>query len=400
MCTCKFKEDFHLDASRFTEQKTGSLVEVLAPEKDWAFLPDNLPPSWQFPDTLWPLLADARECLGTLNGIGRSLPDPQLLLRPFQRREALRSSSLEGTYATPEELMLFEMNPRQPTSEEDPANAWLEVANYGKALRHGCKLLEKLPLSLRVIRKMHELLLSGVRGRSKSPGEFRKYQVQIGSDRRYMPPPPEHVQPCLDALEKYLNTDEGNYDPLVRSYIVHYQFEAIHPFLDGNGRVGRALLALMIYKWCGHYLPWLYMSPFYEKFKDEYISRLFEISTKGDWSGWIEFCLRGTVFQAKDSIRRCDLLRRLRDEFQKKVPKPSARTYRIIEDLFSRPIVTVPQIAARYNVTYPTAKADIDRLVKAGILTESPDIYPKPYYAGEIMGVAYSDEIDSPTDKP
>jgi Fic family protein len=389
-----------LDASKFTEHKTGLLIQIHVPQKEWSFVPNALPPTWAFPGALWPLLADARECLGTLNGIGRSLPDPQLLLKPFQRREALRSSSLEGTYATPEQIMLFELNPRQPTSDTDPANAWLEVSNYGKALRHGCKLLEKLPLSLRVIRKMHELLLTGVHGRSKSPGEFRKYQVQIGSDRRYMPPPPEHVEPCLDAFEKYLNTDDQSYDPLVRSYIVHYQFEAIHPFLDGNGRVGRVLLALMIHKWCGHYLPWLYMSSFFEKHKDEYIGRLFEISTKGDWSGWIEFCLRGTISQAKDSIRRCDLLRRLRDEFQEKVLRPTARTHRIIEGLFSRPIVTTPQLAYQCHVTYPTAKADIDRLVEAGILTEVPDVYPTAYCAGRIMDVAYSDETeDSPTDK-
>jgi len=288
--------------------------------------------------------------------------------------------------------MLFEINPRRPTSEDDPANDWLEVANYGKALRHGGKLLDKLPLSLRVIRKMHEILLRNVRGRNRSPGEFRKLQVQIGADARYVPPPPERMQPCLDALEKYLNANDASYHPLVRCYIVHYQFEAIHPFLDGNGRVGRALLALMIYRWCGHYMPWLYMSPFYERHKDEYIDRLFQVSTRGDWSGWIEFCLRGTVLQARDSIRRCDQLRRLRDEFHRKVDKPSSRTARIIEELFSRPLVTVPQLSQQYQVTYPTAKADIDRLVRVRILSELPELYPKTYYAAEIMKVAYEEE--------
>lgn len=381
-----------MDASRFTTQKTGQLVKISVPHADWSFVPDDLPPKWLFPDALWPLLAEAREYLGTLNGIGRSLPDPELLLRPFQRREALRSSSLEGTYASPQELMLFEINPRRPTSEDDPANDWLEVANYGKALRHGGKLLDKLPLSLRVIRKMHEILLRNVRGRNRSPGEFRKLQVQIGADARYVPPPPERMQPCLDALEKYLNANDASYHPLVRCYIVHYQFEAIHPFLDGNGRVGRALLALMIYRWCGHYMPWLYMSPFYERHKDEYIDRLFQVSTRGDWSGWIEFCLRGTVLQARDSIRRCDQLRRLRDEFHRKVDKPSSRTARIIEELFSRPLVTVPQLSQQYQVTYPTAKADIDRLVRVRILSELPELYPKTYYAAEIMKVAYEEE--------
>ena len=291
-----------------------------------------------------------------------------------------------------EELLLFELNPKQPESEHDRANEWLEVMNYGTALTHGAKLIQSLPLSLRLIREMHGLLLHGVRGRDKSPGEFRKYQVHIGSDRRYIPPPATHVPACLNALERYLNSDDKQYDPLVRCYIVHYQFEAIHPFVDGNGRVGRALLALMIYKWCNHFMPWLYMSPFYEKHKDEYIDNLFQVSTAGDWTRWIEFCLRGTISQAEDSIRRCDLLIRLRAEFHERITGGSKRTHRIMERLFGSPMVTVPAVAKDEDVSYPTAKTDIDYLLKVGILAELRNRHPRTYYSPEILKIAYEDD--------
>lgn len=384
-----------MDAAKFTEDSTGKLVEISAPEKDWAFLPDPLPPAVSFPTALWPLLKTAKETLAELNGIGRTLPDPGLLLRPLQQRESLRSSSLEGTYATPEELLGYELNPREPTSDRDSANDWREVNNYDRAIQVGCKQLETMPICLRVIRKLHEVLLSGVRGRDKSPGEFRKYQVHIGSDRRYIPPPAEHVPETLDAFEKHLHDlDSGGafyVDPLVKCYVAHYQFEAIHPFVDGNGRVGRLLLALMTYKWCDLTKPWLYMSAFFEKHKDEYIDNLFKVSSKGEWEQWIAFCLRGTIEQANDSIKRCDALLKLKRDYYQRITSGSTRDHALVEGLFTRPLIDIPHLSNIHKVTYPTAASDVERLVKAGILAELEGWHPKTFYAPEIFHIAYRD---------
>ena len=380
-----------MDISKFTENKTGRLVRVGLPEKDWAFVPDPLPPKWEFPARLWPLLVKARESIARLDGIGRTLPNPELLLRPLQSREALRSSSLEGTYASPQELLLFELNPRKPKSESDPANVWLEVSNYSEALRGGIKFLNEIPFCLRLLRELHGILLYEVRGKDKARGEFRKTQNYIGSDKRFIPPPSSYLNDCLDSFEKEMNREDIAYDPLVHCCMMHYQFETIHPFLDGNGRVGRSLLSLMINKWCNLTMPWLYMSAFFEQYKDEYIDNMFRISANGEWDRWMEFCLRGTVVQADDSIRRCDLLGELRESFIAKAQDLSARTrtYFIIEGLFTVPVLTISGVARKYSITYPTAKADIQGLVTKGILQELQDIKPKTYYAPDIFRIAY-----------
>ena len=380
-----------MDSSKFSKDRTGELVEISLPKADWAFVPHPLSPDWEFPGHLWPLLAQARESIARLDGIGRTLPNPQLLLHPLQSREALRSSSLEGTYASPQELLLFELNPRTPKSERDRANDWLEVSNYGKALRQGMALLEELPLSLRLIRELHRTLLDGVRGRERSPGEFRKYQVHLGANRRYIPPPPERLLECLNEFERRMNQEDIQYDALVRCYLLHYQFEAIHPFRDGNGRVGRALLSLMIYKWCKLSMPWVYMSAYFERFKDEYIDNLFRVSSEGNWEDWIDFCLRGTISQANDSIRRCEELRNLRDTFHEQADVGSGRAHTIIEDLFTVPMVIVSALAKRCSVSYPTAKADVEQLTQRGILKELEGSRPKAFYSPEILRIAYGE---------
>jgi len=173
--------------------------------------------------------------------------------------------------------------------------------------------------------------------------------------------------------------------------MLHYQFETIHPFNDGNGRVGRLLLSLMIYKWCGLHSPWLYLSPFFERYKDEYIDNLFNVSAKCRWSEWIDFCLRATVSQSIDSIRRIDKLVALRQNYHDRTVHLSgtARLHPIIESLFAQPLVVISQLARIYNITYPTASSDVQRLVKVGILQELPNSYPKTFYAPEIMKIAY-----------
>ncbi len=380
----------------FVEITPGKLVKVrIRDADDWAFIPNDLPNTWEMPNTIWQLLVQAREELGRLDGVGRHMPNYELLLRPLQQREALRSSSLEGTYATPEQLLLFEMDPREPKSSTDPVNAWLEVFNYRKALNTGQNLLDKIPISNRLIKELHKELLSRVRGQHRDPGNFRKSLVHIGSDRRFIPPPPHDAVRCLNELEKYINI-ESNIDPLVFCFIVHYQFEAIHPFLDGNGRVGRLLLSLMIYKLCNLTSPWLYLSAFFEKYKDEYIDGLFDVSAKADWEKWLSFCLRATIAQAKDSVTRLDKLVALREKYLNLITNRGGniRLHTLIESLFKAPIITVPQASNILNITYPTAKSDIKVLIQLKILEKSTMRQKsKVFFAPEIMNIAYSDEI-------
>jgi len=381
-----------VDKSAFTTESPGYLVPIeINGEADWSFVPNPLETEFVLASESWPLLLKAKEELARLDGVGRHLPNQELLLRPLQTREALTSSSLEGTYASPEQLLLYGMDPREPSSEKDPVNAWREVFNYGQALTQGQQQVDEgYPLSLALVRQLHQSLLGGVRGADRTPGEFRKTQVHIGSTRRFIPPPPLEVPRCLNELEGYIKS-ESDVDPLVRCFMLHYQFETIHPFNDGNGRVGRLLLSLMIYKWCGLHSPWLYLSPFFERYKDEYIDNLFNVSAKCRWSEWIDFCLRATVSQSIDSIRRIDNLVALRQDYHDRTVHLSgaARLHPIIESLFAQPLVVISRLARIYGITYPTASSDVQRLVKVGILQELPNSYPKTFYAPEIMKIAY-----------
>lgn len=382
-----------MDRSVFTPDAPGRLWEISTEgSKDWAFIPKPLPERWNVPTEIWPLLVQAREELARLDGVGRYMPNYDLLLRPLQRREALRSSSLEGTNATPQQLLLFEIDPRQPKSVDDPVNAWREVWNYNRALELGLHLLDERPLSLNLIRRMHQELLTGVRGSQRDPGNFRGYQVHIGSDRRFVPPPANEIMPCLDVLEKFIH-GEKDIDPLILCFMVHYQFEAIHPFLDGNGRVGRLLLSLMIYEQCKLSKPWLYLSAFFDKYKDEYISLLFQVSSKGNWKDWIAFCLRGTIEQSKDAIRRFDILLKLRSQYMELLNQSGGniRLNRLVEHLFESPVITIPYLAEMCNISYHTARTDTERLRNASILVESDLGRPKVYFASDILEIAYGD---------
>lgn len=383
-----------MDKGIFTTSAPGRLWEIsVEGSRDWAFIPGLLPDEWEVSTDLWGLLVQAREELARLDGVGRYMPNYNLLLRPLQRREALRSSSLEGTYATPQQLLLFEIEPREPKSANDPVNSWQEVWNYNRALELALSLLEKRPLSLNLIRAMHQTLLSGVRGSQRDPGNFRRSQVHIGSDRRFIPPPPNEVMPCLDTLEKYIYK-EKSIEPLILCFMVHYQFETIHPFLDGNGRVGRLLLSLMIYEQCQLSKPWLYLSAFFDKYKDEYINLLFQVSTKGNWRDWIAFCLRGTIEQSKDALSRFDKLLKLRNQYMELLNQAGGniRLNRLVEHLFESPAITVSQFAEMCGIQYNTARADIIRLVNASVLSESDIVArPKIYFAPDILEIAYGE---------
>jgi Fic family protein len=381
-----------MDRDLFAANAPGQLIQL--GDHDWAFLPSPLPPpTWSFPNELWPILADAKQLIGELEGVGSVVPNPGLFLRPLTDREAIRSSSLEGTYATPTQLLLYELEPSDAKSDSDPSNDYREVLNYRHAIEHG--MASSLPLSLRLFRELHDILLRGTRGRDKTPGEFRKVQVAIGATRRFVPPPPEAVTQCLNPLEQYIHAARSTFDPIVDCFLVHYQFETIHPFVDGNGRVGRLVLAIMLQQRCRLSKPWLYMSEFFERHRDEYVQRLFAVSTKGDWSSWIEFCLVGVREQARDTIKRCRRLLAVRQHHVERVNGVggATRLHQILDGVFHTPFVRIADLTQKLKVSYPTAKADVDRLVQAGVLQELPGLYPKTFFAPEVYNVAY-DALD------
>ena len=290
-------------------------------------------------------------------------------------------------------MLLFELDPTEASASRSPSNDQREVLNYRKALYHG--VTSDLPLSSRLIRELHEILLEGVRGRDRTPGEFRRIQVGIGPglSARFIPPPPEHIEDCLRPLENYFHIESSRFDPLVDCFLVHYQFETIHPFVDGNGRVGRLLLSIMLQERCRLTKPWLYLSEFFEQHRDEYIDHLYRVSTDGNWHDWIEFCLRGALEQAKDTITRCERLNAIRAEFMERLSSAggSVRLPQIVDRIFNSPFIRVAELPSILGVTYPTAKADIGRLVRAGILQELPGVWPKTFYAPEVFNIAYDE---------
>jgi Fic family protein len=380
-----------MDSKDFTEYAPGRIVPI---STDWgsdhAFIPNQLPPNWEFPLSLWPRLAEAKEQIGVLEGLGRYLPNPGLLLQPLKIREALQSSALEGTFSTARQLLLFELASKSPDASPATTADLREVQNCRQALQHAFD--SDLPLSWRLIKELHAILMAGVRGQNQTPGEFRHGQVGIGSRGRFIPPPASEVPQQMDALEKYLH-DADHFDPLVRCFLVHYQFESIHPFWDGNGRVGRFILALMLQRGCTLSKPWLFLSDALNRRRSEYIERLYRVSTHGDWGGWIEFCLHATIAQAQSTAKRCDDLMALKERYRHAVTVAggSIRLSGLVERLFESPYISITEAAAVFGVHYQTAQKDLDRLAEVGVLREIQGLRPKTYFAPELYDIAYGD---------
>jgi Fic family protein len=333
----------------------------------------------------------AHKALAALDGTGKHLLAPDLILKPLQNREAQKSSSLEGTYTDPRQQVLFALDPSVPESAADPHNAMREVFNYATALRVR-RETEGLPVSLRLIRTLHGVLMDGVRGSDRNPGEFRRMQNQIGRPARFVPPPANVLPRLLNQFEEYLHTPD-DFDPLVRAFLAHYQFEAIHPFMDGNGRVGRLLLAITIADGSELSSEWLYMSDYFDRNKDGYIDRMLAVSTTGAWTEWIRFCLQGVVEQATDTMRRCDRLIELHRDFHARVKTGggSVRLSALVDILFGSPILRVTHARDRTGVTYPTARADLVRLEQLGIVNRVENLEPITYACFPIFDVTYAD---------
>ena len=268
-----------------------------------AFVPAPLPPKLEWTPRLIGVLSEADRLIGRLSGEGGRLPNPHILMRPFVRREAVLSSKIEGTQATLGELLASEAGAVVERSPEDLR----EVGNYVVALEHGISLLRELPLCVRLVRELHEKLMEGARGQHAAPGLFRTTQNWIGkpgstlATATFIPPPPGEVEPCLAAWERFLH--ESDLPPLVTIALAHYQFEAIHPFLDGNGRVGRLLITLFLIERKILPTPLLYLSAFFEAARRDYYESLRGVSDRGAWLDWLEYFLLGVARMSEDAFR-------------------------------------------------------------------------------------------------
>jgi len=314
------------------------------------------------------------------------LPNPHVLMRPFIRREAVLSSKIEGTQATLGELLAAEAGAVVDRSPEDLK----EVGNYVVALEHGISLLRELPLSVCLVRELHKKLMEGVRGQHATPGLFRKTQNWIGrpgstlATASFIPPPPGEVEPCLAALEKFLHT--SNLPPLVTIALAHCQFEAIHPFLDGNGRVGRLLITLYLIERRILPTPLLYLSAFFEASRRDYYEGLRGVSERGAWQDWLEYFLQGVARMSEDAMNRATRINDLLTEWRRKLAGHSTNTpLRVVDLLAANPFLTITGAASQLKLAFTTAQRAIERLEQNDIVQQVSDAKRDRVYCAQTL---------------
>ena len=367
--------------SRFEKSPIGHIVPAYKGE--FAFVPSPLPRALNLSSSVVSQLDRASRAVSVLAGIGETLPNPHLLIRPFLRREAVLSSMIEGTQTSISELFMYEAS----SSKRKPAGDAQEVINYVHALERGLELLKALPLSVRLFNEIHQVLMQGVRGRERHPGELRTEQVWIGTegtligDARFVPAPPDQVRDLLTDLEVFLNEDL-EMPPLVRCALMHYQFETIHPYFDGNGRVGRLLIVLYLCAANVLPTPLLYLSAYLERNRQQYYDQLNELSATGNWEAWLLFFLAGVEEQSNDAIVRSRRVRNLQDSYRKLLQKEraSGNTLSLLDALFESPFMTPGSAAKILGVTWVGAKGVLERLRRAGVVERTDK--------GQIMYVA------------
>ena len=353
----------------FAGTASGRLVDT--PQGYLAFVPNPLPPPINFDMSLALALSKADAALSELSGLGGQLPNPHLLISPYIKREAVLSSRIEGTKASLSDLLIDEIEDGHARAPNDDIK---EVRNYIHALEYGAQRLETLPLSLRLIREIHAKLMEGVRGEKATPGEFRRSQNWIGPTgstpitAAFVPPPVEVLMDCLGDWERFLHSQDVIPD-LVQCAMMHVQFETIHPFLDGNGRVGRLLITFFLMQRGRLSAPLLYLSAFIDAHKRDYYDLLQRVRTHGDWVSWIRFFLQGVAETATEAGQQSKELHRLREQYRSQLrDKPNALV--LIDELFVNPYMTIGRGAKVLNKTHPTAKATISVLEERKILKE------------------------------
>lgn len=353
---------------------TGSL----AGSRYEAFIPSPLPPDPPLDFARPDLVARkerADQALGRLDGITLMLPDPELFLYQYVRKEALLSSQIEGTQSSLSDLLLYEVDAAPGVPIDDVE----EVSNYVAALNHGLRRLrdDDFPLSLRLLREMHALLLQGGRGANKQPGEFRKGQVWLGGASpalaRFVPPPPDALPAVLADFERFLHAPSEQIPPLIKAALAHVQFETIHPFSDGNGRLGRLLIALIL---CSEQVlrePSLYLSLYFKRYRADYYDRLDAVRTSGDWEGWLGFFLDGVADTARQAVETAQRLLALLARDRARVAALGSRAGNVglvFEQFARRVVLTVPQVAPQLPLSAPTIRAAVRALEGLGIVNE------------------------------
>lgn len=354
------------------------------------FIPSPLPPKIEFDEELVLILSKAEEKLGKLSGIGLTLPSPNLLIIPYLRKEAIMSTRIEGTRISMQEVLLSEAKEKEEKTKDAQ-----EVINYINTVNYALTKIEKSPINVELIKEMHKVLMEDVRGDEKSPGDFREVQNWIGSelskvsDANFVPPNPEAVPKLMEDLIEYLNS-EHNVPVLVRCALMHYQFETIHPFCDGNGRIGRSLITVYLCKKKKMIKPLLYISEFFEKHRLEYNELLLRTGQTGKFENWIKFFLTAVEVQSEDALVRAHKLLDLREAYRKRVQREaqSSDILSIIDYLFSNPFITVKKAQMISDVTYPTAKRYMEKLAEYEILKETNRLQrEKTFVAHEIYEI-------------
>lgn len=357
-------------------ERTGYLVErATVGESFYSFMPHPLPPKdFTLSQVHFDLLEKANRALGKLDGLSQLLPNVSLFIYWYVRKEAVLSSQIEGTQSSLSDLLLYEENEAPSVPIEDVE----EVSQYVAAVKYGLKRLnEGFPMSLRLIKEIHEVLLSTGRGSTKSPGEFRRSQNWIGGTRpgnaRFVPPPPENLLDLLSDLEKFLHDIPERTPTLIKAALAHVQFETIHPFLDGNGRLGRLLIILILCAENAIREPTLYLSLFFKRHREIYYELLQTVRTEGKWEEWLEFFLEGVQITAGEAVNSATKILKVFAEDRRKIEdlgRTAATVLRIHELLQKKPIVSVPMISTELNLSAPTVRNSIDKLKEIGLVKE------------------------------
>lgn len=340
-----------------------------------AFIPNPLPPNppIRIEGEIQHLLTNANIAIGKMDTMGYLAPNLEHIIAMYVRKEALLSAQIEGTQASLEDI--FEYENQIPVKN---INDVKEVVNYIKALNHGMKRLAEFPMSIRLIKEIHEILLEGARGKEKTPGEFRKSQNWIGSPgstlatASFVPPPPKEAMDAMGELELFLHKD-SELPLLINCALMHYQFETIHPFLDGNGRLGRLLITFYLY-WKGALqYPLLYLSYYLKIHRQEYYDRLNLVRERGDYEQWIIFFLKGIIWTCESALQTIKNLLQLQEDHKKRlISKKLSTPYAIalLDYLFEKPHLTINDVADHIKISYQGAKALVDQFVTAEILKE------------------------------
>ncbi|MDQ7053108.1 MAG: Fic family protein [candidate division KSB1 bacterium] len=343
-----------------------------------AFIPEPLPPNppLHFDNEMMALISNADRSLGRLDGSIQTLPDADLFVFMYVRKEAVLSSQIEGTQSSLDDVLEAEARVFQKRLHSDVG----EVINYIHALNYGIERLEKLPISVRLICEIHKKLLEGVRGAQRHPGELRKSQNWIGptggtiSDAIFVPPPAHEIGQHLSQLEKFIHSHSPELPALAKIGMVHAQFETIHPFLDGNGRIGRMLITLLLFEWKILQKPVLYISHYFKQHREQYYALLQEIRDKGDWESWLKFFLTAiteVAMSATESARKIVALReRDRSRIVGHFGRATANGLTVLESLYSRPIISINDIKQMTGLSFTAASQLMQRFLEQNILVE------------------------------